>query len=716
MVTKEKVYVEVTALERKFFELERNEVGNRRDKFHADYFPLRQMMVHPEASKKLREQINGKDEDQRGGEKAKKVAKKNKSVGRYSSVDSFARSSLAQAKARCNQVEQFMIPNAIRDVAGARSSLHVAMKVRQARSAPQMHNPFANQNDSTVESPRDMEAKAIRDYYQHNEVRFETLGSSNTPKIVIYDVERIVDYFQTDMKQRNMIRWGEEGEREALEVFIFTKQAAVTRNTKLIDTLNKEKTELQSRISALQSTVSVGKSLVKHEDDLASRHGSKSAALIRYLQGMQESEQTIVFSYWHDTLSLVHRSLKKCGISASFCDGDSRSMAKALLNFTTGESKVLLLSAQAKASGANLQCATTVILLDPAGQSAEHGAALENQAVGRAVRMGQANAVKIVRFCVKNSIEEELFLQIDNAALHLEKRSNDASYTCEYSHKSLVIEKDEATEEDPDDCCIGETLSAKEKLDRQYAKALENNNIICIDSDDEDSEMKSPSIAGVQVPKLSPGTVAVTAKRELNENTGFASEPVKRLKTATDDVNITITKTPVSSVASAKSLEYVKTIAETPVSSVANNAKSLEYVDETNSNAGELSVHDTSLGFSWKDQKWLEMFEQLKEVKEDTGLAYESGGRTALSKWCGKQRSYFKNKTMSAARMNALNGIDFPWTHQETYTKRIPKVHGSQEPLPMVTPSLKSNPKTAVTQPDDNNQKSDNVISPVAWI
>jgi SNF2 family DNA or RNA helicase len=45
----------------------------------------------------------------------------------------------------------------------------------------------------------------------------------------------------------------------------------------------------------------------------------------------------------------------------------------------------LFLSAKAKASGANLQCATNVVLLDPTGPSAEHGAALENQAIGRAV-------------------------------------------------------------------------------------------------------------------------------------------------------------------------------------------------------------------------------------------------------------------------------------------------------------------------------------------
>jgi hypothetical protein len=60
MVTKETVYVEATALERKFFELEKNDVGGLRDEFSPDYFPLRQMMVHPEASKKLRSKSMGK--------------------------------------------------------------------------------------------------------------------------------------------------------------------------------------------------------------------------------------------------------------------------------------------------------------------------------------------------------------------------------------------------------------------------------------------------------------------------------------------------------------------------------------------------------------------------------------------------------------------------------------------------------------------------------
>jgi len=85
-------------------------------------------------------------------------------------------------------------------------------------------------------------------------------------------------------------------------------------------------------------------------------------------------------------------------------------MAKSIVSFTSGDVPILLLSASVKASGANLQQASNVILLDPAGSSAEHGATLEQQAIGRAVRMGQEKAVRVVRFCVRGTGKSALVL------------------------------------------------------------------------------------------------------------------------------------------------------------------------------------------------------------------------------------------------------------------------------------------------------------------
>jgi hypothetical protein len=45
------------------------------------------------------------------------------------------------------------------------------------------------------------------------------------------------------------------------------------------------------------------------------------------------------------------------------------------------------------AAGTNLQMANHVVLVEPAGHNKSHGAAIEAQAVGRCVRLGQTQVV-----------------------------------------------------------------------------------------------------------------------------------------------------------------------------------------------------------------------------------------------------------------------------------------------------------------------------------
>ena len=115
LVTNDTVHVDATDLERKFFELEQNELISR-DVFGEEYNSLRQMINHPEASKKLREQINGRDDDYRGGKKGKAVQQMNRAVGRFATVNSFAKRSLDTARARYRELEMTDIPNAQKDI------------------------------------------------------------------------------------------------------------------------------------------------------------------------------------------------------------------------------------------------------------------------------------------------------------------------------------------------------------------------------------------------------------------------------------------------------------------------------------------------------------------------------------------------------------------------------------------------------------------------
>ena len=68
-----------------------------------------------------------------------------------------------------------------------------------------------------------------------------------------------------------------------------------------------------------------------------------------------------------------------------------------------------MLSTEHAASGTNLTEATHVIFMDPVNGSKEEIKSIEDQAVGRAVRIGQVNQVKAIRLITKNTIEEEIF-------------------------------------------------------------------------------------------------------------------------------------------------------------------------------------------------------------------------------------------------------------------------------------------------------------------
>ena len=493
--TRSTVYVDATPLERKFFELESADIGSSPSIFRDENASLRQMMIHPEACKKLREDADGGS----------------KSVGRFATVNSFAKRSLATAKERLRELDRTLLPNAQRDIDLIKSSWHLAIKIRQVReSAPVQANPFARREESSTPAVFCLETEednAICAYFKTDEsTLFQTIGrGQDAPAVEISGhkaMSRVIDYFRNEAKPGRKIPYNANGgeEHECLEVFIRRKETfyhtCVTKKNSLLV----ERSNLVTRIMALEETVKVGGNITRgmtEDEELVARNGSKTAALIRHLREIRcMGEKTIVFSYWHDVLSLVHRSLRTNGLDVAFCNGRTGNMmTKAIQEFTSGEASILLLSAEVKASGANLQVATNVVLLDPAGDSAEHGANLETQAIGRAVRMGQENAVRVVRFCVRDTVEEELFRRIDVAAANSAIRNNDDAYVCESAHTSLdekVLEKRMEDDDVDDEVFVGESVSVGERVARAKARAIEKNEIIVIDdSDDEDT--KPPS-------------------------------------------------------------------------------------------------------------------------------------------------------------------------------------------------------------------------------
>jgi SNF2 family DNA or RNA helicase len=87
--------------------------------------------------------------------------------------------------------------------------------------------------------------------------------------------------------------------------------------------------------------------------------------------------------------------------------GNAYVVSKQLKKFKTGEEQVILLSADRSNSGTNLIEANHVILLDTHLISdIKTKKDVEKQAIGRAVRLGQTKNVQVVRFIMKNTIEQ----------------------------------------------------------------------------------------------------------------------------------------------------------------------------------------------------------------------------------------------------------------------------------------------------------------------
>ena len=147
----------------------------------------------------------------------------------------------------------------------------------------------------------------------------------------------------------------------------------------------------------------------KSKMDLIQLVGTKLANLIFFLK--KNDKHTIIFSQWDDLLHRVGDVLTEYGIKNVYCRGHVWQRDRAIRDFSDSDDvKVIMLSSEGSASGTNLTKAEQVILLDPVFGTYEYRRNTEWQAIGRAYRMGQTKEVNVIRFIVRDTIEEEIFI------------------------------------------------------------------------------------------------------------------------------------------------------------------------------------------------------------------------------------------------------------------------------------------------------------------
>ncbi|KAF2647501.1 hypothetical protein K491DRAFT_699594 [Lophiostoma macrostomum CBS 122681] len=133
------------------------------------------------------------------------------------------------------------------------------------------------------------------------------------------------------------------------------------------------------------------------------RYPSKLLAVLSDVQ-KDAGNKSIIFSCWKKTLKILTALLNYYGIRYNMIDGSLalNDRLKALEDFRspTG-ANILLMTLGTGAVGLNLAVATRIYLLEP-----QWNPSIESQAIGRALRLGQTERVRITRYVMAGTVEE----------------------------------------------------------------------------------------------------------------------------------------------------------------------------------------------------------------------------------------------------------------------------------------------------------------------
>ena len=157
--------------------------------------------------------------------------------------------------------------------------------------------------------------------------------------------------------------------------------------------------------------------IVKSDIDIGDKPvlGTKLEHLIKTLKNIlnaNNKEKIIVFSQWDNMLKLISKVLKEYEIGHIFINGSLHTVSAKIRKFKLdSDINVVLMSSDKSPSGLNLTEASTIILLDSLNTTKENAQIIEEQAIGRAVRIGQTKQVNVKRFIMRNTIEHDFYVR-----------------------------------------------------------------------------------------------------------------------------------------------------------------------------------------------------------------------------------------------------------------------------------------------------------------
>lgn len=145
--------------------------------------------------------------------------------------------------------------------------------------------------------------------------------------------------------------------------------------------------------------------------------GSKIARLIGYIKETLEDKENyiILFAEWEEVMNRIRNVLQQQGIKTAVCKGNKLMREAAIRRFNnTDDYRVIMLSSSYASHGTNLTKANKIVILNPVGGTKEHREDIEAQAIARSYRLGQTRDLEVMRFVIKDSVEEEIYKESIN--------------------------------------------------------------------------------------------------------------------------------------------------------------------------------------------------------------------------------------------------------------------------------------------------------------
>lgn len=121
---------------------------------------------------------------------------------------------------------------------------------------------------------------------------------------------------------------------------------------------------------------------------------------------LANKKRLLVFSQFTSMLQIIRAELERVNCGYFYLDGQTPAKERLEMTerFNRGEKDLFLISLKAGGTGLNLTGADTVILYD-----LWWNPAVEEQAAGRAHRIGQKNVVQVMRLIARGTIEEKIY-------------------------------------------------------------------------------------------------------------------------------------------------------------------------------------------------------------------------------------------------------------------------------------------------------------------